>query len=91
MVESLQRTDQNGLSIEYRGLCDMVVRLAEHFKSKRGQSNSACLGSYNCTVAKLAKSDLKAAYYAEVRSRTKCVEEGGSCSPNVFRLGRTWR
>lgn len=40
------------------------------------------------TVAELAKSDLKATFYAQVRSRTKCVEEGGSCSPNVFRLGK---
>ena len=50
---------------------DLLVRLAEHLKSKLDLGNLSCLGPYNSTLAELAKFDLKVAQGAQVRSRIR--------------------
>ena len=85
-----------GLSINFgvaksRASCgqrDLLVRLAEHLKSKLDLGNLSCLGPYNSTLAELAKFDLKAAQGAQVRSRVRWVEESESSSAFFFRLER---
>ena len=85
-----------GLSIGYgvakarasRGQRDLLVRLADHLKSKIDQGNLSCLGPYNSTLAELAKFDLEVARGAQVRSRVRWVEEGESSSAFFFRLER---
>ena len=85
-----------GLSISYgvaksrarRGQRDLLVRLAEHLKSKLDQGNLSCLGPYDSTLAELAKFDLEVARGAQVRSRIRWVEEGESSSAFFFRLER---
>ena len=71
-----------------RSLRDLLVRLADHLKSKLDGGNSSCLGPYNSTLAELAKLDLQAAQGAQVRSRVKWVEEGESSSAFFLRLER---
>ena len=83
-----------GLSISYgvaksrasHSLRDLLARLAEHLKLKLDNGNLSCLGPYNSTLAELAKFDLKVAQGAQVRSRTKWVEEGETSSAFFFRL-----
>ena len=83
-----------GLSINYgvaksrarSGQRDLLVRLAEHLKSKIDLGNSSCLGPYNSTLASLATLDVKEAQGAQVRSCVKWVEEGESSSAFFFRL-----
>ena len=85
-----------GLSINFgvaksRASCgqrDLLVRMAEHLKSKLDLGNLSCLGPYNSTLAELAKFDLKAAQGAQVRSRVRWVEGGNSSSAFFFRLER---
>ena len=68
-----------GLSISYgvaksregRSQRDLLVCLAEHLKSKLDRGNLSCLGSYNSTLAELAKFDLKVAQGVQVRSRIR--------------------
>lgn len=85
-----------GLSISYgvaksracHGQRDLLVRLADHLKSKVDLGISSCLGPYKSTLAELAKLDLKVAQGAQVRSRVQWVEEGESSSAFFFRLER---
>ena len=85
-----------GLSIKFgvaksracNGHRDLLVRLAEHLKSKIDLGNLSCLGPYNSTLAEFDKFDLKAAQGAQVRSRVRWVEEGESSSAFFFRLER---
>ena len=82
------------LSIQYcknrasarRAERDLLVRLAAFLKHRVDSGAIFCFGPYQSTLSSLAKFDFEEARGAQVRSRTRWVEEGESSSSYFFRL-----
>ena len=65
---------------------DLLTRLADLLKQCIDAGAMFCLGPYQTVLSNLAKLDLDAARSAQIRSRTRWVEEGESSSSYFFRL-----
>ena len=63
-----------------------LVRLAEFLKSQVDSGAIFCFGPYQSTLSSLAKLDLESARGAQVRSRSRWVEEGESSSSYFFQI-----
>ena len=55
---------------------DLLVRLANHLKSRLDSGLVCCMGAYRSVLDRLSGLDSTAAKGAQVRSRVKWVEEG---------------
>ena len=65
---------------------DLLTRLADFLKQRIDAGAMFCFGPYQTVLSNLAKLDLDAARSAQIRSRTRWVEEGESSSSYFFRL-----
>ena len=65
---------------------DLLTRLADFLKQRIDAGAMFCFGTYQTVLSNLAKLDLDAARSAQIRSRTRWVEEGESSSSYFFRL-----
>ena len=65
---------------------DLLVRLVNHLKTRIDAGSVSCLAPYHGVLSQVAKFDLETAKGAQVRSRTRWVEEGESSSAYFFRL-----
>ena len=65
---------------------DLLVRLAQHLKTKLDAGSVSCLAPYQGVLSQLAKFDLEAAKGVQVRSRIRWVEEGETSSAYFFHL-----
>ena len=65
---------------------DLLTRLADFLKQRIDAGAMFCFGPYQTVLSNLAKLDLYAACSAQIRSRTRWVEEGESSSSYFFRL-----
>ena len=74
------------LAKEQRADRALLSHLAVHPKSQVDLGRLSCLGPYQSTLAELSKFDLEAARGAQVRSRTRWVEEGERSTAYFFRL-----
>ena len=65
---------------------DLLTRLADFLKQRIDAEAMFCFGPYQTVLSNLAKLDLDAARSAEIRSRTRWVEESESSTSYFFRL-----
>ena len=67
---------------------DLLTRLASHLKSRVDAGFVACMAPYRSTLAQLERLDVVAARGAQVRSRSRWVEDGESSSAFFLRQER---